>query len=176
MFCIVIRNNCNKAGAKPRVKSFFLSSFRSLYSLPLCVISTIQLKMPNLQSIRAGIAEIPEGRPLVIALVGATTGIGSYVAKTWATTFAKHGSKLRVYIVGRNAARAEILLKFGREASPGSDWRFVQVSDLSLMKEVDRVSSLIIEQEENAPFAGGLARLDALYLSQARSPLHEAKG
>lgn len=132
--------------------------------------------MPNLQTIRAGISELPTGQPLVVALIGATTGIGSYVAKTWATTFAKHGSKLRIYVVGRNAARAEVLLKYGRETSPGSDWRFVQVSDLALMQEVDRVSNVIIQQEESSPFAGGPARLDALYLSQARSPLHEAKG
>lgn len=132
--------------------------------------------MPNLKIIRAGIAELPEGRPLVIALVGATTGIGSYVAKTWAKTFATHGSKLRVYIVGRNAARADALLKFGRETSPGSDWRFVQVSDLSAMQEVDRVSKVILQQEEGSPFAGGPARLDALYLSQAQSPLQESKG
>lgn len=132
--------------------------------------------MPSLQSIRAGISELPQGRPLVVTLAGATTGIGSYVAKTWATTFAKHGSKLRVYIVGRNATRAEDLLNFGRATSPGSDWRFVQVSNLSLIQEVDRVSNLIIEQEEKSPFAGGPARLDALYLSQAQSPLHKAKG
>ncbi|KAF3037101.1 hypothetical protein E8E12_006077 [Didymella heteroderae] len=131
--------------------------------------------MPNLQTIRAGISALPQGRPLVVALVGATTGIGSYVAKTWATTFAKDGSKLRVYIVGRNAARAEVLLKYGRDTSPGSDWRFVQVSDLSLIKEVDRVSEIILQQEKHSPFAGGPARLDALYLSQARSPLHESK-
>lgn len=132
--------------------------------------------MPDLQTIRAGITELPKGRPLVVALVGATTGIGSYAAKAWAATFASHGSNIRVYVVGRNAARAEVLLKYGRDTSSGSDWRFVQVSDLSLMIEVDRVSKVIIQQEEQSPFAGGPARLDALYLSQARSPLHDAKG
>lgn len=132
--------------------------------------------MPNWQTICAGIAELPKDRPLVIALVGATTGIGSYVAKTWATTFASHGSRLRVYVVGRNATRAEVLLNYGRDTSPGSDWRFVQVSDLSVMHEVDQVSKVIIQQEEDSPFAGGPARLDALYLSQARSPLQNSKG
>lgn len=132
--------------------------------------------MPSLQIIRAGIAELPKGRPLVVVLVGATTGIGSYIAKTWATTFASHGSRLRIYIVGRNAARAEVLLNYGRNTSPGSDWRFVQVSDLSLIHEVDQVSKVIIQEEEDSPFAGGPARLDALYLSQARSPLQVSKG
>jgi NAD(P)-dependent dehydrogenase (short-subunit alcohol dehydrogenase family) len=153
---------------------FFQLSFNR-FSRFIVYRTTIRSKMPNLQTIRAGIAELPQGRPLVVALVGATTGIGSYVAKTWATIFASQGSKLRVYIVGRNAARAEVLLKYGRDTSPGSDWRFVQVSDLSIMHEVDQVCSLIVQQEESSPFAGGPARLDALYLSQARSPLQEAK-
>lgn len=132
--------------------------------------------MPDLNTIRAGIAELPNGPPLVVALVGATTGIGSYVAKTWATTFAAHGSKLRVYIVGRNAARAEQLLAFGRTTSPGSDWRFVQATDLSMMKEVDRITENISQQEKVSPFAGGPARIDVLYMSQAQSPLQESKG
>ena len=132
--------------------------------------------MPDLKTIRAGIAELPEGPPLVITLVGATSGIGSYVAKTWANTFAAHGSKLRVYIVGRNVARAEALLKYGRETSPGSEWQFVQVTDLSLLHEVDQVSKIIIQREEESPFAGGPPRIDALYLSPALSPLQESKG
>ncbi|CAO2656141.1 Nn.00g049440.m01.CDS01 [Neocucurbitaria sp. VM-36] len=131
--------------------------------------------MPSVTTIRAGIARLPEGPPLVIALVGGTTGIGSYVARVLATTFKSHGSKLRVYIVGRNATRAETLLKYGRETSFGSDWRFIQASDLSLISDVDRVAKDIIEQEEAAPFAGGPARLDVLYMSQALSPLQESK-
>jgi NAD(P)-dependent dehydrogenase (short-subunit alcohol dehydrogenase family) len=131
--------------------------------------------MPDLQTIRAGIAELPKGPALVVALIGATTGIGSYVARALATTFANHGFKLRVYIVGRKADRAEVLLDYGRKTSPGSDWRFVHVADLSLISDVDLVSAEIIAQEKNAPFAGGPARLDLLYMSQALSPLQESK-
>jgi NAD(P)-dependent dehydrogenase (short-subunit alcohol dehydrogenase family) len=127
--------------------------------------------MPDIQTIRKGIDQLPKGPPLVVALTGATTGIGSYVARALARAFTKNGDKLRVYIVGRNVERAEELSKFGRETSPGSDWRFVKVSDLALMSEVDEVSKEIIRQEEEAPFAGGPARLDVLYMSQALSPL-----
>ncbi|KAF1843157.1 uncharacterized protein K460DRAFT_315162 [Cucurbitaria berberidis CBS 394.84] len=130
--------------------------------------------MPSLQTIRNGIAELPKGPPLVVTLTGGTTGIGSYVAKALATTFANHGPKLRVYIVGRNAARAETLLRYGRETSSESDWQFVQATDLSLISEVDRVSREIIRREEQSPFAGGPARLDLLYMSQALSPLQES--
>jgi hypothetical protein len=127
--------------------------------------------MPNLQVIRAGIASLPNGPPLVVAVVGGTTGIGSYVVRALAKTFAKHGSKLRVYIVGRKASRAEPLITYGHQTSPGSDFRFIQASDLSLLSEVDRVSQETITQEEASPFAGGPARLDALYMSHALSPL-----
>ncbi|KAF2025514.1 hypothetical protein EK21DRAFT_103910 [Setomelanomma holmii] len=127
--------------------------------------------MPNLKTIRETIATLPSGPPLVIALVGGTTGIGSYVANALATTFSQQGDKLRVYIIGRSAAHAEVVIKYGREHSPGSDWRFIQASDVSLMSDVDRVSQDIIQQEEREPFAGGPPRLDVLYMSQALSPL-----
>lgn len=127
--------------------------------------------MPKLATIRAGIAELPKGPPLVVALVGGTTGIGSYTARALARAFASHGSQLRVYIIGRKAERAETHMKYGRETSPGSDWRFIAAGDLSLMSDVDRVSREIARQEEEAPFGGGPPRLDALYLSAALSPL-----
>lgn len=127
--------------------------------------------MPNIKIARKGIAALPQGPPLVIVLVGATTGIGSYVARALANTFAKDGPKLRVYIVGRNASRAETLLTYGRQTSPGSDWRFVAVPDLTLMSDVDRFSQEIIKQEEAEPFSGGPPRVDLLYMSQALSPL-----
>jgi NAD(P)-dependent dehydrogenase (short-subunit alcohol dehydrogenase family) len=130
--------------------------------------------MPKLHLIRAGIAELPKGSPLVVAITGGTSGIGSYVARAFARTFANHGSKLRVYVVGRNATRAEALLTYGRNTSPGSDWRFVQALDLSLMSEVDHISQEITKQEEEAPFAGGPARLDVLYMGQALSPFQKS--
>ncbi|KAF2711765.1 hypothetical protein K504DRAFT_374009 [Pleomassaria siparia CBS 279.74] len=126
--------------------------------------------MPTLSTIRAGIAELPTGTPLVVALAGGTSGIGSYTAKALAITFAEHGSKLRVYIVGRKLERAEALIQFGRQTSPGSDWRFVQVSDAALISDVDSACKEIAKQEEATPFAGGPPRLDILYLSQALSP------
>jgi NAD(P)-dependent dehydrogenase (short-subunit alcohol dehydrogenase family) len=129
--------------------------------------------MPSLSVIRAGLAELPKGAPLVVALTGGTTGIGSYVAKALATTFAKSGSKLRVYIVGRNATRAEAVLTEGREISPGSDWRFVQATDLALISEVDKACAEILRQETEAPFHGGPPRLDLLYMSHCYPILKE---
>ncbi|KAH7123471.1 hypothetical protein B0J13DRAFT_628589 [Dactylonectria estremocensis] len=129
--------------------------------------------MPSIEEIRSAISELPKGSPLVVALPGGTTGIGSYIANALATTFAQNGSKLRVYIVGRNAERAESVISEGRKISPGSDWRFVKASDLALMSEVDRCCADIIRQETEAPFHGGPVRLDLLYMTHCYPILKE---
>jgi NAD(P)-dependent dehydrogenase (short-subunit alcohol dehydrogenase family) len=148
-----------------------LTTSAILFILQLPSIYTI--KMPNIKIIRETLAELPNGPPLVVAVTGGTTGIGSYVAKALATTFAKSGSKLRVYIVGRNATRAESVIAQGQEISPGSEWRFVKGTDLALISEVDRASAEIIRQETEAPFHGGPARLDLLYMSHCYPILKE---
>ncbi|KAF2667935.1 hypothetical protein BT63DRAFT_457237 [Microthyrium microscopicum] len=125
--------------------------------------------MPKLSAIQAGIAKLPDDQPIVAAIAGGTTGIGSYIAKELAKVFALKGPKLRVYIIGRNAERAESVLSEGKEISPGSDWRFVEASDLALISEVDRASKEIIRQENEAPLSGGLARLDMLYMTHSYS-------
>ncbi|KAF2812731.1 uncharacterized protein BDZ99DRAFT_474848 [Mytilinidion resinicola] len=129
--------------------------------------------MPSLKIIRSAIAELPNGPPLVVALTGGTTGIGSYVAKALATAFAKSGSKLRVYIVGRNATRAETVITDGQRISPGSEWRFIQATDLALISDVDRASAEIIRQETEGSFHGGPPRLDLLYMSHCYPILKE---
>lgn len=125
--------------------------------------------MVELKVIRASIVKLPDGQPIVAAIAGGTTGIGSYIAKELAKVFASKGSKLRVYIIGRNAKRAESVLKEGREISAGSDWRFVEATDLSLISEVDRACQEIIRQENEAPLPGGPARLDMLYMTHSYS-------
>jgi len=133
--------------------------------------------MPNLTSIRANIARLPSGPPLVVVLVGGTTGIGSYVARAFATTFANQGAKLRVYLVGRRQERADEVIAFGQETAPGSEWVFVKAGDLALMSEVENVCGEIKKLEEGSGgFGGGNAkpRVDILYLSAALSPLQDS--
>jgi NAD(P)-dependent dehydrogenase (short-subunit alcohol dehydrogenase family) len=129
--------------------------------------------MPSLSVIQSAIAKLPNGSPLVVVLTGGTTGIGSYVAKALATTFAKNGSKLRVYIVGRNATRAESVIAESQQLSPGSEWRFVQATDLALISEVDRSSKEIMRLESEASFHGGPPRVDLLYMSHCYPILKE---
>jgi NAD(P)-dependent dehydrogenase (short-subunit alcohol dehydrogenase family) len=127
--------------------------------------------MPNIPSIRANISSLPSGPPLVIALVGGTTGIGSYIANCLATTFAQQGTKLRVYLIGRRQDRADEVIAYGRSTAPGSDWRFVQASNLALLSDVEKVSREIKRLEE---VGGSEPRIDVLYLSAALSPLQES--
>ncbi|KAF7553061.1 hypothetical protein G7Z17_g3914 [Cylindrodendrum hubeiense] len=129
--------------------------------------------MPNIKEIRAAVSALPTGSPLVVALPGGTTGIGLYIADALATTFAQNGSKLRVYIIGRNAKRAESVISNAQQISPGSDWRFVKATDLALISEVDRCSAEIIRQETEAPFHGGPVRLDLLYMTYCYPILKE---
>lgn len=129
--------------------------------------------MPSLAAIKAEISKLPDGPPLVAALPGATTGIGSYIATVLATIYAKHGSKLRVYIVGRNAVRAESVIAGCQRLSPGSEWRFVSATDLALISEVDRCCDEIIKQETEAPFHGAPVRLDLLYMTYCYPILKE---
>jgi hypothetical protein len=129
--------------------------------------------MPKLSVIQSAISELPKGPPIVVALPGGTTGIGSYIARALAATYADHGSKLRVYIVGRNVTRAESLLSDCRKTSSGSEWRFIQTPDLALISEVDRCCAEIVRQETEAPFHGGKAKLDLLYMTYSYPLLKE---
>jgi NAD(P)-dependent dehydrogenase (short-subunit alcohol dehydrogenase family) len=132
--------------------------------------------MPSLDTIRGAVAELPNGPPLVAAFSGGTTGIGNYIAKALAVTFARHGARLRVYIIGRNVARADALIAECQALSPGSEWRFVQASDLALISEVDRCSAEIIRRENEAPFHGGPPRLDLLYMTHCYPILAKPAG
>ena len=131
--------------------------------------------MPSLTQIRKDISCLPTSFPLVIAIFGGTTGIGSYVARSFARLFSQHGANLRVYLVGRNASRAEEILAYAKKTAPESDWTFVEVGNAALMSECERVAGVIKEREERQPFEDGTggkrARLDAIYLSWALSPV-----
>ncbi|KAI4949354.1 hypothetical protein J4E91_005093 [Alternaria rosae] len=127
--------------------------------------------MPPHSTIHTTIASLTTGPPLVIVIIGGTSGIGSYIAKAFASVYRNSKSKLRVYIVGRNASRAEALLAEVRSTSPGSEWRFMRAHDLALMSDVDAICAQIKKHEEEQPLNGGEPRIDMLYMTQAESPL-----
>ncbi|KAI4705759.1 hypothetical protein J4E81_000644 [Alternaria sp. BMP 2799] len=127
--------------------------------------------MPPHSTIHTTIANLTTGPPLVIAIIGGTSGIGSYIVKAFASVYRNSKSRLRIYIVGRNASRAEALLAEVRATSPDSEWRFIQAHDLALMSNVDAICAQINKYEEEQPLNGGEPRLDMLYMTQAESPL-----
>lgn len=134
--------------------------------------------MPPITHITSSISSLPPtSTPLVVAIAGGTSGIGSYTARAYASTYAAHGSKLRVYLIGRNVERAEALLRDCRQTSPGSEWRFIQTEDLALLSGVDTVCEEIGRLEEREPFGEGeeaRPRVDVLYMGQALSPLQRS--
>jgi len=143
----------------------FFMSISQLFHFPISPEA-----MPPHSTIHTTIASLTTGPPLVIAIIGGTSGIGSYIAKAFASVYHNSKSKLRVYIVGRNASRAETLLAEVRSTSPSSEWRFIKAHDLALMSDVDAICAQIKKYEED-PLNGGEPRIDMLYMTQAESPL-----
>ncbi|KAL1888390.1 hypothetical protein Sste5346_009598 [Sporothrix stenoceras] len=109
------------------------------------------------------------GRPYVAVVGGGTSGIGSYAALELAKVHGEVGQAasrgLRVYILGRRAS--DTLLGELRAACPFGTFEFVQAKDLGLLKDVDRVSSLLIEKETAySTQEGHAAKVDLLVASQ----------
>jgi hypothetical protein len=71
-----------------------------------------------------------------------------------------------VYIVGRNEAAANTIIAECRKACPAGEFHFVRASDLSSLREVDRVCKEIVNAEE-ASAAGKSAFVDLLVMTQA---------
>jgi len=131
--------------------------------------------MPSLSAIRSANSQLPLGQPVVAVLPGGTTGIGSYIANALAQTFSKHGSKLRVYIVGRNAERAASVISKSQKTAPGSEWRFIKATDLAYISEVDRACAEVIRQEIAAPLHEKPS-IDLLYMTHCWPILKKRKG
>ncbi|KAI0018863.1 hypothetical protein F4780DRAFT_781072 [Xylariomycetidae sp. FL0641] len=94
--------------------------------------------MVKLSTVRAANAELAKSRSSYVAVVaGGTAGIGECAVRALAATFAGHGARLRVYIVGRNRRAADQITSACASVCPGGRFRFVQ-ADLVRLREVDR--------------------------------------
>ncbi len=106
-------------------------------------------------------------QPLVAVFPGGTSGIGEYAVRALAKTHGKDGKGLRAYIAGRNQSAAEKIIADCQTACPNGQFRFVQVQDLSLLNDVERVSDEIMELETAAAKAAGTQpRIDILIMTQ----------
>lgn len=132
--------------------------------------------MVKLYVVRAANAALIKTQPLVAVFVGGTSGICEYTLRALAATHADVGKGLRVYIVGRNASAAGAIISDCLHICPTGQFRFVQAKDLALLRDVDRVCSDIIKNEESEGTNGGNPRVDLLVMSQACAIFGPRKG
>ena len=124
--------------------------------------------MVQLEAARAANADLVKSKPLVAVFFGGTAGIGERAVRSLATTHGSAGKGLRVYVVGRSQTAADKIIADCREACPAGQFNFVQATDLSLLKDVDRVCGEITRAEEKFAVekSDGPARIDFLVLTQ----------
>ncbi|KAI3326907.1 hypothetical protein HD806DRAFT_531503 [Xylariaceae sp. AK1471] len=123
--------------------------------------------MVKLDAVYAANAALVNTNPFVAVIAGGTAGIGECAVRGLATTFAAHGSQLRIYIVGRNQEAADNIISSCGRICPGGTFQFVG-GDLALIKEVDRICDVITvaEQEHAIKSNGRPAKVDFLLCSQ----------
>ncbi|OQO15209.1 hypothetical protein B0A48_00592 [Cryoendolithus antarcticus] len=103
-------------------------------------------------------------RPLVVVIAGATSGIGRATLLSLCRTHGHNGPGFRVYIPARSKSKAEELVEECRKLCGKGDFRFVEVKDLSLLRDVDTACQTIVASERE--LAGVQAKLDVLIMTQ----------
>lgn len=131
--------------------------------------------MVQLDKVRSAVSALAKTKPLVAVFVGGTSGIGEYTIRVLAAVCA-NGGRARVYIVGRNAKTADVIISDCARISPHGRFVFVQARDLSLLKDVDRVCAEIVGLESREVEDGGRPKIDLLVMSQACSVFQKRKG
>jgi len=86
--------------------------------------------------------------------VGGIAGIGEFLIRSLAATRGKKGKGLQAYIVGRNAKAADRITSECQEICQSGQFCFIQVNELVLLKDVDRVCVELIQTEEKEARAG----------------------
>ncbi|KAI9849119.1 MAG: hypothetical protein M1837_005349 [Sclerophora amabilis] len=109
--------------------------------------------MVGIQAVRASNSGLKElGPGLVAVFVGGTSGIGESTARE----FVRNTIQPRVYLVGRNEARASTIAEELQKINPDGNVSFIR-SDASLLKSVDTACDEIRAKEE---------RVNVLFMSQ----------
>lgn len=120
--------------------------------------------MVSLAEVRNSNAGLRTRPPVVAIFAGATSGIGESTLKALASKTVNP----KVYIIGRNEARASAVIKECTETCPGGTFIFLK-TDLSLLRNVDELCEKIKHREE-----GG--RVDLLFMSQGYITFEGRKG
>ncbi|KAJ5586855.1 uncharacterized protein N7459_002620 [Penicillium hispanicum] len=100
--------------------------------------------MVPLSTVLASNKRIPEALPrgLVAIFVGATSGIGEYTLKC----FASRAHSPRVYLIGRSQSASERIMAECKTLNPDGTFHFIQ-ADVGLIHNVDHVCQQIQDQE-----------------------------
>ena len=120
--------------------------------------------MVILSDVRKSNSAIRSSHPIVAVFAGATSGIGESTLKA----LASNALNPRVYLIGRNEARASAIIEECLETCPGGTFVFLK-ADLSLLRNVDELCEQIKRREESG-------RLDLLFMSQGYITLEGRKG
>ncbi|OJJ78139.1 hypothetical protein ASPBRDRAFT_112184 [Aspergillus brasiliensis CBS 101740] len=117
--------------------------------------------MVSLSEVRASNTQVtPETIPKVSVFIGATSGIGKEALIKLVST----GFPLRAYIVGRDEAAFQPVLKELQASNPSATLIFLQ-GEISLMSESKRLTDIILSREKET---GGA--IDMLFLSSGFLP------
>ena len=119
--------------------------------------------MVNLSDVRKSNSALKTSSSVVAVFAGGTSGIGEATVKA----LAANAKDPKVYIIGRNEARASRIIEECVQSCPGGSFTFVK-ADLSLLKNVDIMCEEIKREETG--------RLDLLFMSQGYITLEGRKG
>ncbi|RAL15340.1 uncharacterized protein BO97DRAFT_475735 [Aspergillus homomorphus CBS 101889] len=131
--------------------------------------------MVTLDAVHASNTALVQSQPLVAVFFGGTSGIGHYTLSALATAEgSRSGKGLRAYIVGRKAQAAENIIAECRAlcGHANAEFIFIQATDLSLLRDVDRVCAEILSLEEAK---SQNPRIDYLMLTQGGAPFQPRK-
>jgi NAD(P)-dependent dehydrogenase (short-subunit alcohol dehydrogenase family) len=120
--------------------------------------------MVNLSDVRKSNSALETSSSLVAVFAGGTSGIGEATIKA----LAANAKDPKVYIIGRNEARASRIIEECVQSCPGGSFKFIK-ADLSLLGNVDMMCEEIKRREETG-------RLDLLFMSQGYITLEGRKG
>lgn len=89
-----------------------------------------------------------QAEDLTTVFVAGTSGLGEYELCRLATLRGRLDKGLYVYLVGRSEEKAQATIQKCTSYCPKAKFHFVQVSDVSLLRNVDQACQEIIKQED----------------------------
>jgi len=132
--------------------------------------------MVQFNTIRDANSKLVNSQPLVAVFVGGTSGIGEFTLRALVNTHSAQGNGLCIYIVGRNAQSAKMIISDCTAKCPDGQYHFIQAKDLSLLQNVDKAAAEIVQHLQQNNSNGFVPRVDMLFMTQGGLYLGPRKG